>query len=34
MFEGLYPLLYPLCKMQDLVEMDKNKKLLNFRIVF
>ncbi len=34
MFEGLYPLLYPLCKMQDLVEMDKNKKLLNSCIVF
>lgn len=24
-FEGLYPLLYPLCKMQDLVEMDKKR---------
>jgi hypothetical protein len=30
MFEGLYPLLYTQCKMQDLVEMDKNKKSLNF----
>ncbi len=33
-FEGLYPLLYPPCKMQDLVEMYKNKKLLNSCIVF
>lgn len=34
LFEGLYPLLYPLCNMQDLVEMNKNKKLLNSCIVF
>jgi hypothetical protein len=34
MFESLYPLLLPLCKMQDLVEMDKNRKLLGCVISF
>jgi hypothetical protein len=34
MFESLYPLLFPLCKMQDLVEMDKNRQLLGCVISF